>query len=266
MNLRAQILCLLWLVLLAGCASAPSGTWSSPMPRSAGEYMPPEGPSFATPPANERPGLATRWGDTRESRVVPTTFERRDSSPSAQQRVLYNNPAGLEALWAQGYAGRPEPFPAPWSLGDVEWGVRGADGAWLPAWRQGYQWFVEGRSGERYSVVVRNRSGVRREVLVSVDGLDVQDGAPASYRRRGYVLQPGEEFAIEGFRKSSDAVAAFVFGSVSESYAEQRHGKTRNVGVIGLAVFEERDRNAERRLDADAFPGRWATPPPTRVY
>ena len=37
-----------------------------------------------------------------------------------------------------------------------------------------------------------------------------------------------------------DAVAAFEFSGVGASYANLRHGDTRNVGVIGLAVFTER--------------------------
>jgi len=31
-----------------------------------------------------------------------------------------------------------------------------------------------------------------------------------------------------------------LFSSVSDSYANLKHGDTRNVGVIGLAVFPER--------------------------
>ncbi len=54
---------------------------------------------------------------------------------------------------------------------------------------------------------------------------------------------------------------------MQESYVNQKYGETRNVGVIGIAVFNEYGTNpldmddAERRLRADPFLGRYATPP-----
>jgi hypothetical protein len=76
--------------------------------------------------------------------------------------------------------------------------------------------------------------------VVSVDGLDVLDGKPASTKRPGYVIAPGATVEIKGFRTSYEAVAAFKFSSVSQSYANTRHGDTRNVGVIGLAAYLEK--------------------------
>ncbi|MGI8436442.1 MAG: hypothetical protein ACR2NX_05995 [Chthoniobacterales bacterium] len=71
---------------------------------------------------------------------------------------------------------------------------------------------------------------------------------------------------VDGFRQSTEAVAAFRFGSVNESYANQKYGDSRNIGVIGLAIFNEYgttplDEEARRRLRANPFPGRFATPP-----
>ena len=44
---------------------------------------------------------------------------------------------------------------------------------------------------------------------------------------------------VEGFRQSTEAVAAFRFGPVRESYAAEKYHNTRNVGVIGIALFNE---------------------------
>jgi hypothetical protein len=74
---------------------------------------------------------------------------------------------------------------------------------------------------------------------------------------------------IDGFRQSVDTVAAFRFGSVRGSYAAQKTGDARNVGVIGVAIFNERGTNpvpwssdeAQKRRDANPFPGQFATPP-----
>ena len=104
--------------------------------------------------------------------------------------------------------------------------------------RGGY--YVMGTNGDRYSIRVRNRTGRRVEVVASVDGLDVVDGRKADYvNKRGYVLGPWQTFDIEGFRLDMNRVAAFRFSAVSDSYAAKQ-GDDRNVGVIGVAFFEER--------------------------
>ncbi len=126
---------------------------------------------------------------------------------------------------------------------------------------------------------MHNQTNERFEVVLSVDGLDVIDGRDAGYGKRGYLVEAYNTIEIEGFRQSADAVAAFRFGSVRDSYAA-RTGSARNVGVIGAAVFGERGYTArlaayrqrlqayrqsglevERRLDADPFPSRYAMPP-----
>jgi hypothetical protein len=71
--------------------------------------------------------------------------------------------------------------------------------------------------------VVRNQSDLRREVVLSVDGLDVLDRRPASVRKRGYVIPPRRTLVVEGFRQSSEAVAAFRFGPVRELYAQTQY-------------------------------------------
>ena len=122
--------------------------------------------------------------------------------------------------------------------------------------------------GRRYSIVLRNETEYRLEAVVSVDGLDVMDGQPASIGKRGYILQPRQRIVIDGWRRSMSTVAAFRFSSVRDSYAEQKHGDSRNVGVIGVALFNEAGTNplseeeVGRRLRADPFPGDgFATPP-----
>lgn len=101
------------------------------------------------------------------------------------------------------------------------------------------KFYVMGTQGDRYAIRVKNNTGRRVEVVVTVDGLDVIDGKPGSFSKRGYVLQPYQTYDIEGFRVSMDKVAAFRFSSVGESYAAKT-GNARNVGVIGVAFFEER--------------------------
>jgi hypothetical protein len=105
------------------------------------------------------------------------------------------------------------------------------------------------------------------EIVLSVDDLDVIDGRPASLRKRGYVIEPNRQLVVDGFRQSTEAVAAFRFSPVRESYANEKYRNTRNVGIIGIAVFNERgtfpwtDPEVRKRLNARPFPGQFASPP-----
>ncbi|WP_232467580.1 hypothetical protein [Burkholderia ubonensis] len=82
------------------------------------------------------------------------------------------------------------------------------------------------------------------------------------------MLYPGRTLTIEGFRKSQDEVAAFRFASVPDSYvANAKFGDTANVGVIGVALFAQKDDEDALRRKANPFPGnddRYAPPPVPR--
>ncbi len=245
---------------LASCGGppvAPSSSRSSAASETA---------QFSQPP-RDRPGLGTKWGETRVSRVASAAFERASRQPLAIAAINYNNAAGIRAMagavaWRRGWPLLRHPAGSLISVG-----LRDQSGNFLPGLSVGDRWFVVGEEGRRYSIVVRNRSDLRLEIVLSVDGLDVIDGRTASFGKRGYVIDPHRQLVVEGFRQSTEAVAAFRFGPVRESYAHQKYGDTRNVGVIGVAIFNERgtnpwtDREVEKRLKADPFPGRFATPP-----
>ncbi len=124
------------------------------------------------------------------------------------------------------------------------WGSYSVDlvdeaGSVLPTFQNRGRAYVLGTLGQRYLVRVRNGSGRRAEVVVSVDGRDVIDGRPAAWEKRGYIIEPHGEVTIDGYRLNEESVAAFRFSSVPRSYAS-RMGNARDVGVIGVAVFPER--------------------------
>lgn len=124
----------------------------------------------------------------------------------------------------------------------------GEDGRPLPTFRHQGRTYVLGELGRRYFLRVRNDSWRRIEVVASVDGRDVIDGRPASFEKRGYLVESRGTLTIDGFRLSQEAVAAFRFSSVPRSYAAQM-GDARDVGVVGLAVFPERQRRPPVRVD-----------------
>jgi len=112
------------------------------------------------------------------------------------------------------------------------------DGGWLaPVHHRGRDW-IEGIPGHRYSVRLTNSTGGRVLVVLSVDGVNAVTGQTAHPSQAGYVLEPWESAEINGWRKSLDDVTQFVFTDLPDSYAA-RTGRPDEVGVIGIAVFEE---------------------------
>jgi hypothetical protein len=107
-----------------------------------------------------------------------------------------------------------------------------------PHYYRGEYW-VAGRPGAKYAIEVRNRLGERVLAVTSVDGINVLSGATAAFDQGGYVFAPGERYEITGWRKSDAEIAAFTFTESPNSYAE-RTGRPANVGVIGVALFRER--------------------------
>jgi hypothetical protein len=219
------------------------------------------------PSPESRPGLGTEWGEARTSRVHDVSFVRDSSRPFAIATLHYNDRRGVDAL-ANLHARRDTGRALTTGGGAVTVSVRDANGSPLEAVHVGDRTFVIGQAGQRYSIVLTNNTGHRFEAVASVDGLDVINGKPGSFDHRGYVLLPFATLEIEGFRQSTNAVAAFRFAAVADSYAAQT-GSARNVGVIGVALFSERGDafvpESETRLrdTASPFPAdpRFAQPP-----
>ncbi|MBH1633628.1 hypothetical protein I5U65_00325 [Stenotrophomonas maltophilia] len=135
---------------------------------------------------------------------------------------------------------RPAPTPPPvYEGGPVRMALvdrdRGTELRSYPA--EGQRW-VAGERGHRYAVRLYNDSPRRVLVVLSVDGVNAISGEDADPSQTGYVLNPGQRADITGWRKSQDEVAQFVFSSPSGSYAS-RTGRPDNIGVVGVAVFEE---------------------------
>lgn len=187
-------------------------------------------------PAEERPGLATGWGKKVRDEWQQQSFVRSKSKPVGTDTIFYNDKAGVDAM--SGYRYKVGGMQTA-AGGLVEWGIKGSFGFW-PASKEGRRRFVTGSAGSSYSIYVKNRCKSHLEVILSVDGLDVIDGKSASFSKRGYVVAPGKSLEVKGWRTGWDGVARFEFSDVGGSYANQRHGNTRNVGVIGIAVFGEK--------------------------
>ena len=109
----------------------------------------------------------------------------------------------------------------------------------LPIWRHAGRLYVAGRPGGRYALRVRNDTGGRMLVVMSVDGVNILSGETAGWDQRGCIFGPLESYDISGWRKSETQVAAFTFSPLPQSYAA-RTGRPAEVGVIGIAAFKEK--------------------------
>lgn len=220
-------------ILINSCATGPSGSYGE------AAYKEIRGGVEKTKPAEDRPGLATGWGKEIQSEYHVKPFVRASSKPAGTDVIYYNDREGIKAM--SDYKERVSPMQSA-AGGLVEWGIRGGV-SYLPSYKEGGygRRYIAGDSGGTYSIVVKNRCKSALEIVASVDGLDVQDGKSAAFTKRGYFVDPGKTIEIQGFRTSYRTVAAFKFSSVANSYANMRHGNTRNVGVIGLAVFTQKN-------------------------
>lgn len=212
----------------------------------------------------ERPGLGTRFGEQRQSAVSRRRFERASRSPFAQVALHYNNLEGIQQQsWYRGTT--LDELRAQTRRGGISISLTDEQGRLLRGGTGAGRTYVVGQDGQRYTMHIRNDTGGTYEMVSSVDGLDVVDGEPANFSKRGYILGPYSTLVVEGFRTSQHTVAAFRFGAVSESYAARTSGD-RNVGVIGFAFFAERGSRwstdeIRRRESANPFPGGFSRPP-----
>ena len=119
------------------------------------------------------------------------------------------------------------------------------------------EYWVAGTPGARYAVDIRNRLPGRLLAVASVDGVNVISGEAAAWDQTGYVFDPNQGYQIMGWRKSDTEVAAFAFTAAPNSYAG-RTGRPANIGVIGVAMFREREPVAVATAPAPApapYPG-----------
>jgi hypothetical protein len=247
-------------------AAAPDFAASAPMPPSSPPT--PSRSETAERVPSQRPGLGTEWGETRFSQVHEEPFTRA-GDPFALATVRYDDRSGVDAMAAH-HGGVAQAYPIgelSFADGGISMVGRGEDGGRLETLRLGDRTYVVGRAGERYTIVLANRSNRRFEAVATVDGLDVINGKSGKLSNRGYLLDPYANLEIDGFRQSDDTVAAFRFGRVADSYAA-KSGSARDVGVIGVAFFAERgaslhDEEARLRERATPFPSdsRYAQPP-----
>jgi len=100
--------------------------------------------------------------------------------------------------------------------------------------------YIEGRKGIEFSLKIKNNGYKRILAVPTIDGLSVLNGKEASYNSPGYIIDGYDSIVIEGWRTSKSEIAKFYFTNPEDSYSK-RTGKKDNLGVIGVAIFKERE-------------------------
>ncbi|MCK6537652.1 MAG: hypothetical protein L6Q84_32165 [Polyangiaceae bacterium] len=271
--------------MAVGCAGGASKSYApaSPAAQESGGYGESKaaGPAGAPSPAAEsapmsgdvakaeRPGLGTEWGENRESRVSTSAFFReRPDQPFDVVKMFYNDSEGVRAMARRAGVSDFRDSSGRSTRGAVTVRLLDGSGRPLEGFTSSGNTYVVGDHGQRYIIQIKNNTGVRFEAVTTVDGLDVINGRAGAFSNRGYIINGFSTVEIDGWRRSTDTVAAFRFGRVGESYASKK-GDDRHVGVIGVALFEERgasfpwnQEEVDKRHGADPFPGQFAKPPP----
>jgi hypothetical protein len=121
-------------------------------------------------------------------------------------------------------------------------------GATLPTHMSGGKLYVAGTPGHRYAVRIANRTDRRVMTVLSVDGVNAISGETAGTNQSGYVLDAYQSTEVDGWRKNMSEIAQFNFTALDNSYAA-RTGRPQNVGVIGVAVFREKQYPIVRERD-----------------
>jgi hypothetical protein len=117
--------------------------------------------------------------------------------------------------------------------------------------------YVEARRGREYSIRLRNHTGERIAIALSVDGLNTIDAKTTPVRLASkWILEPWGSLTLDGWQTSASTARRFFFTSEARSYGAWL-GRTRSFGLVSAAVYREaRPRSApiimreESRRDA----------------
>ncbi len=120
---------------------------------------------------------------------------------------------------------------------DVEVLVNGIS---LPEYYARGRQYVEAWENAEYELRVRNPTGYRVAVALSVDGLNTIDAKRTSATNASkWVIEPYGAITISGWQMSSARARRFYFTTERDSYGAKL-GQTSNLGVISAVFFRER--------------------------
>lgn len=100
--------------------------------------------------------------------------------------------------------------------------------------------YVEALRGREYAVRLRNHTGRRVAIALSVDGLNSIDAKTTTAKQASkWVLDPYQSITIDGWQTSQSSARRFFFTTEDRSYGAWL-GRTTNLGVIEAVAFSEK--------------------------
>lgn len=99
--------------------------------------------------------------------------------------------------------------------------------------------FVESPDRGNYSLRLTNHSSKKKLAVISIDGRSIVSGELADYNCPGYILIPYQSIEIKGWLRTNTECASFEFSKKENSYDLKIGGDGKNLGVIGVAIFDE---------------------------
>jgi hypothetical protein len=100
--------------------------------------------------------------------------------------------------------------------------------------------YIEAVEGREYALRVRNHTGSRVAVALSVDGLNTIDAKRSTAQDASkWVIGPFGTVTIKGWQTGPETARRFFFTSEKHSYGAWL-GETDNLGVISAVLFRER--------------------------
>jgi hypothetical protein len=104
--------------------------------------------------------------------------------------------------------------------------------------------YLEARRGENYGICIRNMTPERIGVVIAVDGRNIISGKRSDLLNSEamYIIEGHGYGRYDGWRTASDRVHQFYFTDMADSYAMRTFGDSTAMGVIAVAVYQEKAR------------------------
>ena len=107
-----------------------------------------------------------------------------------------------------------------------------------------YRW-IEGRSGQQFAFRIVNRNRFPVGVIPSADGQSLTSDGRAGAKDPAYVIGPYDSLTVSVWREDLRGGRELIFTDIARSLAA-RKGDKRNIGVLGVCVWQLADRESPR--------------------
>jgi hypothetical protein len=112
-------------------------------------------------------------------------------------------------------------------------------------WKGGthvFKKFLAARKGEKFGIIIRNKSADRIGVVLAVDGRNIISGKQSNLANNEnmYIVNAWETAQYDGWRTSRDEIHRFFFTDEADSYAVKTFADSSAMGVIAVAVYKEK--------------------------